>query len=81
MIRTGRFRRLCDTLERLSQFRERYGIPDDIHLELAPVDANRDGHDDQVLRLSIMSIVEGGVHLSLHPLLSQTQNTYRLAPL
>lgn len=62
-------------------FRECYGVPDDIHLELAAIEAPRDGHDDQVLYISIMSIVEGGVHLPLHPLLSQTLNTYCLFPL
>lgn len=81
VIRTGRFRSFCDTPERLRQLREGYGVLDDIHLELAPVDAYRDDHDDQVLHLSIMSIVEGGVCLPLQPLLSQTLNTYSLAPL
>lgn len=81
VIRSGRFRRLCDTPEGLWQFRECYGVPDDIHLELALGDAMREGSDNLVLRISIMSVVEGGVCFPLHPLLCQTLNTYRLAHL
>lgn len=64
----------------MRSFRECYGVPDDIVMELALVEADRDGHDDQVLRISIMSIVKGGVRLPLYHMFCENLNTYRLGP-
>ncbi|KAF7127505.1 hypothetical protein RHSIM_Rhsim11G0003300 [Rhododendron simsii] len=42
VIRSVPFRHLCDTPKRLQQFRERYGVLNDIRLELVPDDAMRE---------------------------------------
>lgn len=65
----------------MADFRRRYSIPDDVFLQLAPVEADKDNLDENRVHVSILSIFEGGVHFSLHPLLCQTLAYYRLSPI
>ena len=75
----GRFRFLVDTPAALAVFREDYGIPADVHLELAEIETTPWGRLDQC-PFTVLSIVEGGLCFPVNPLLTEFLRRTGLAP-
>ena len=75
----GRFRFLVDTLATLATFREEYGIPADVHLELAEIETTPWGGLDQC-PFTVLSIIEGDLRFSVNPLMTEFLRRTGLAP-
>ncbi|KAF5933580.1 hypothetical protein HYC85_029751 [Camellia sinensis] len=75
----GKFRFLVDTPAALAAFREEYGIPADVHLELAEEETTPWGRLDQC-PFTVLSIVEGGLRFPLNPLITEFLRRTGLAP-
>ena len=75
----GRFRFLVDTPAALAVFREDYGIPANVHLELAEIETTPWGRLDQ-RPFTVLSIVEGGLRFLVNPLLTEYLRRTGLAP-
>lgn len=80
MVKMGQLRQFCASPEAMATFKQHYDVSTHVHLRLVPVNDMRKGSNDQILRISIMSIVEGRLCFPLHPLFCQTLNTRNLAP-
>ena len=64
------FRKLVASPKAMADFRREYGIPEDVTLKLAKLEAQREGSESPRLALFlVLSIVEGGVRFPLHPVL------------
>ena len=63
----------------MAVFREDYGIPADVHLELAEIETTPWGRLDQC-PFTVLSIVEGGLRFSVNPLLTEFLCRTGLAP-
>ncbi|KAF5933908.1 hypothetical protein HYC85_030079 [Camellia sinensis] len=75
----GKFRFLVDTPAALAAFREEYGIPADVHLELAEKETTPWGRTEQC-PFTVLSIVEGGLRFPLNPLITEFLRRTGLAP-
>ncbi|GMP80016.1 hypothetical protein CsSME_00035284 [Camellia sinensis var. sinensis] len=75
----GKFRFQVDTPAALAAFREDYGIPADVHLELAEEETTPWGRLDQC-PFTVLSIVEGGLRFPLNPLITEFLRRTGLAP-
>ena len=56
----NKMRKLCNTPAKMEEFRRRYEVPDDVHLELAKIDDDTQASWD-VMHIPVIFIVEGGV--------------------
>ena len=66
---------------RISGFRRHFSIPDDVHLSLvtdSTLDMERE--DQNTIVFPLLSIAEGGVRFSLHPLLRAVLRYWSLIP-
>ena len=76
----GRLAKLVNTEEKIIEFKKYYGFPKDVHIwyvsygDLAFIQY-------QDLVLPIITIVEGGVRIPMHPFLIQFLIHFRLSPL
>lgn len=75
----GKYRYMVDTPAALDAFREEYGIPADIHLELAAEKTTPWGRAEQC-PFTVLSIVEGGLRFPLNPLITEFLRRTGLAP-
>ncbi|GMP24968.1 hypothetical protein CsSME_00002047 [Camellia sinensis var. sinensis] len=75
----GRYRFLVDTPVALAAFREEYGIPDDVHLELGVEDTTPWGRLDQC-PFTVLFIIEVGLHFPVNPLICEFLRCTGLAP-
>ncbi|CAL5426382.1 unnamed protein product [Camellia sinensis] len=75
----GKFRFLVDTPAALAAFSEDYGVPADVHLELAEEETTPWGRLDQC-PFTVLSIVEGGLRFPLNPLITEFLRRTGLAP-
>lgn len=75
----GRYRFLVDTSVALATFREEYGIPNDVLLELGAVETTPWGRLDQC-PFTVLSITEGGLRFPVNPLLCVFLRRTGLAP-
>ncbi|CAL5338262.1 unnamed protein product [Camellia sinensis] len=75
----GKFHFLVDTPAALAAFREEYGIPADVHLELAEEKTTPWGRLDQC-PFTVLSIVEGGLRFPVNPLMTEFLRRTGLAP-
>ena len=76
----GFFRRFVDTPEKLTDFKKNYAIPDDVVLELAPVDGNVVGREPEDLEIPFVHIIEVGVRFPVDPLLRHFYSHLQLIP-
>ncbi|KAF5933024.1 hypothetical protein HYC85_029195 [Camellia sinensis] len=74
----GKFRFLVETPAALAAFREEYGIPADVHLELAEEETTPWGREE--CPFTVLSIVEGGLRFPLNPLITEFLRRTGLAP-
>jgi hypothetical protein len=75
----GKFAKLVNTEEKITQFKSRYGFPKDVHIRYVPYgNLALLQHEDLVL--PIVAIVEGGVRIPMHPLFIQFLIHFRLSP-
>ena len=74
----GKFRFLVDTPAALATFREDYGIPADVHLQLAEEETTPWGREE--CPFTVLSIVEGGLRFPLNPLITEFLRRTGLAP-
>ncbi len=76
----GKFAKPVDTEEKIVQFKNRYGFPENVHIRYIPYgDLTLLQHQDLVL--PIVPIVEGGVRIPMHPFLIRFLTHFRLNPL
>ncbi|GMP87746.1 hypothetical protein CsSME_00039992 [Camellia sinensis var. sinensis] len=75
----GRYCFLVDTPVALAMFREKYNIPDDVHLELSVEDTTPWGRLDQCPFI-VLSIIEGGLRFPVNPLIWEFLRRTGLAP-
>uniref|UniRef100_A0A2N9GQ65 Transposase (putative) gypsy type domain-containing protein n=1 Tax=Fagus sylvatica TaxID=28930 RepID=A0A2N9GQ65_FAGSY len=76
----GKFAKLVNTEEKIVQFKNRYGIPEDVHIRYVPYDdLALLQYEDLVL--PIVAIVEGGVRIPMHTFLLRFLTHFRLSPL
>ncbi|GMP32993.1 hypothetical protein CsSME_00006508 [Camellia sinensis var. sinensis] len=75
----GRYCFLVDTPVALVAFREEYGVPVDVHLELGAEDTNPWGRLDQC-PFTVLSIIEGGLCFPVQPLMCEFLRHTGLAP-
>ena len=74
----GKFRFLVDTPAALATFREDYGVPADVHLQLAEEETTPWGREE--CPFTVLSIVEGGLRFPLNPLITEFLRRTGLAP-
>ncbi|KAF5933905.1 hypothetical protein HYC85_030076 [Camellia sinensis] len=74
----GKFRYLVETPAALAAFREEYGVPADVHLELAEEETTPWGREE--CPFTVLSIVEGGLRFPLNPLITEFLRRTGLAP-
>jgi hypothetical protein len=76
----GKFAKLVNTEEKIVQFKNRYGIPEDVHIRYVPYDdLALLQYEDLVL--PIVAIVEGGVRIPMYTFLLRFLTHFRLSPL
>ena len=76
----GKFAKLVDTEEKIVQFKSRYGIPEDVHIQYVPYSDLTLLHREDLV-LPIVAIVEGGVRIPMHTFLLWFLTHFRLNPL
>ena len=76
----GKFAKLVDTEEKIVQFKNRYGIPEDVHIRYVPYgDLALLLYKDLVLPM--VAIVKEGVRIPMHTFLLRFLTHFRLSPL
>jgi hypothetical protein len=75
----NRYTRFFDDPESLADFRQTYGIPNDVHIRLVEPDESPVSNESQIV-LPLMAIIEGGVRFPFHPFLRRVLNLLRLTP-
>ena len=74
----GKFAKLVDTEENIVHFKNRYGIPEDVHIRYVPYgDLALLLYED--LMLPMVAIVEGGVRIPMHTFLLRFLTHFRLS--
>src|SRR5450432_822 len=63
-------RELCNTPERMAEFRARYQVPDDVVLTLKAEDDLTEGPEDNIL-LPVTAISQAGIRFPLNPFLRE----------
>jgi hypothetical protein len=66
-------RELCNTPERMAEFRARYGVPEDVILTLRPEDDLTDGPVDSIM-MPVTAISEAGIRFPLNPFLREVMH-------
>lgn len=58
-LKPRKFRKLCETPEAMAAFRSEYGIPNNVGVELAPLDADRETSSWDRMLIPIVAIADG----------------------